>query len=273
MANVAEKLGVSSVDLDESIYADLLDEQHLIDFKEPSPVELLQLYNFALASVILAYSVHIQISYSGRSDLVEKAASSLGEVDARVSGLRIDLKPLKQVGVRGKKFEALLGSLMVLKDWSLHAEVAYPPRYQETRPLELNWRNNDGMFKVESVEPDIVIEIKAPVRKGSFGDPIVIEDVANRLGLTDKELLKKIEAENVKYIRLPGVLITQDRLNNLRTSLREVEGADLATFKSVLKGQGCKNPIPVLEALGYIIEIDPETHKTWVSHLKRGASS
>jgi len=273
LAKVAEKLGVSPAELDESIYADLLDEQHLIDFKEPSPDELLKLYNFALAIIILAYSVHIDISYSGRSDQVEKAAFSLGEADVKVLGLSVDLKPLKQVGVRGKKVEALLSHLLVLKDWRLHADVAYPPRFQETRPMELSWRNNDGIFKVEPVESEMIIEIKPPVRKGSFGDPIVIDEVTNRLGLTDNELLKKIEAENVKYIRLPGVLITQEKLDNLRTSLREVEGADLATYKSVLKGQSCKNPIPVLEALGYVIETDPETHKARVSHLRRGASS
>ena len=50
MGKVADGLGVDLADLDESLYADLLDEQFLIDFREPKPDELLRLYNFALVS-------------------------------------------------------------------------------------------------------------------------------------------------------------------------------------------------------------------------------
>ncbi len=78
MGKVAEGLGVASADLDESLYADLLDEQYLIDFKEPAPDELLKLYNFALVSVVLAYSVHIAVGYSGKNEGLERAAKSLG---------------------------------------------------------------------------------------------------------------------------------------------------------------------------------------------------
>ena len=269
IGKVAEKLNVPTGDLDESMYADLLEEQNLIDFKEPTPDELLGLYNFTLAAVVLAYSLRIVIGYSGRGEIVEKASSALGEPDVKVGGLSIDLKPVKQVGVRGTKIEVLLARLMEAKNWSLHADVAYPPRYRETRPLELSQRLNGGLMRAEPVEEEVVIEIKAPIRKSSLGEVIVIDDLTHRMGITDRELLRKVEAEKVRYVRLPGVLITPEKLEELKSGLAEIEGDDLSDYKAYLKGRGCRNPTPVLEALGYVIEIDPETRKPYVSRLRR----
>jgi hypothetical protein len=272
MGKVAEGLGVALADLDESLYADLSDEQFLIDFREPKPDELLRLYNFALISVVIAYSLHIVVGYSGKNEGLERAARSLGEPEVRVGSISVDLKPSKQVGLRGGKVEVLLSRLIESKDWSLRAEVAYPPRYHETRPLELNKREHGGMLEVEPVPEETIIEIKSPVRKSSFGDPIVIEDVVNKLGLTDKELLRMVEAEKVKYVRLTGVLVTPEKLEALRSGLEEVEGDDFPAYKAFMKGMGCKNPIPVLEALGYFVEFDRETRKPKVARLRRGAS-
>ena len=272
-ANVAQRLGIAPTDLDESMYADLLDEQHLIDFKEPSPNELLQFYNFALVVVVLSYSVHIVVGYSSRAELLEKAAVALGEPDIKVGTLSVEMKPVKQIGVRSAKVEQLLTRLLEAKNWSLHAEVAYPPRYHEAKPLELTQRLHAGMLKAEPVEEELVIEIKASARKSSFGDLIVIDDITHKLGLTDRELLEKIEVEKVKYVRLPGILVTPEKLSELRAGLEEIEGNDLANYKAFLKGRGCKNPVPVLEALGYVVDVDPETRKLVVSRLRRGASS
>ncbi len=270
LAEVAGRLGVAPGDVDESIYADLVDEQHLVDFREPAPDELLQLYNFALVVAVLAYSVHVAANWSGRSERLERAASALGESDLRVGSLSVAFKPSKQLGVRGAKVEALLAALLEMRDWTLRADVAYPPRHRETRPLELSRRANGAMLRAESVEEEVVIEIKAPARKSSLGDVVVIDDVTHRLGLTDRELLKKVEAEKVKYVKLPGVLVTPEKLAELREGLGEIEGGDLAEYKAYLKGRGCKNPVPVLEALGYVVETDPETGKPYVSKLRRG---
>jgi hypothetical protein len=269
LAAVGKVLKVPPNEVDASMYADLLEEQHLVDFKEPAPDELLGFYNFALAAVVLAYSLRIVVGYSGRGEAVEKAASALGEPDVRVGSLSVEMKPVKQVGVRGGKIEVLLTRLLEAKNWSLLADVAYPTRYKETRPLELNQRTHGGMLRAEPVEEEIVIEIKALVRKSSFGDIIVVDDVTHRLAITDRELMRRIEAEKVKYVKLPGVLVTPEKLEELRGGLDELKGGDLAEYKSFLKGHGCKNPIPVLEALGYVVEVDPETRKQYVSKLRR----
>ncbi len=271
LADVAARLGVAPGDLEESIYADLADEQHLIDFRDPAPDELLQLYNFALTIAILTYSIHVAAGWSGRSERLERAAVALGDADVRVGSLSLDLKPSKQLGVRGAKMEALLAALMETSDWTLHADVSYPPRHRETRPLDLSQRGNGGMLRAEPVEEEVVIEIKAPAKKRSFGDVIVIDDATHRLGLTDGELFRRIETESVKYMRLPGVLVTPEKLAELREGLGAIEGRSFAEYKAYLKGCGCKNPVPVLEALGYVVDVDPETGKPHVSRLRSKA--
>jgi predicted nuclease of restriction endonuclease-like RecB superfamily len=273
MVMVAKGLGVASQDLEENLYSDLIDEQRLINFREPAPDELIQLYNFALASVILAYSIHLSIRYSGKNEPLEKVTSKLGEPDIRVGSIELNLKPSRQIGVRGSMMESLLAKLIESKEWRLLADIAYPTRYRETRILELNRSSHEGMLRAEKAEEETIIEIKSPGRRSSYGDLIIIDDVANRLGITDRELIGRIEAEKVKYSRLPGILVAPEKLEQLRSGLEEVEGGDLASFKAFLKKQGCKNPIPVLEAFGYFVDVDPETGKPKVRRLRRGASS
>ena len=271
---VAKKLGVKPSDLEDSIYADLLDEQHLIDFKEPASNELLQLYNFALVTVLLAYTNNMKISYLGKNEHLEKLCALIGESTVRPSGdLELKLKPSKQIGIRGVKIEALLTRLLDMKDWHISANLAYPPRYRETRSIDLNRRSHGGLLMAEAMNEELIVEIEAPIRKSSFGDFIIIDDVAYKLGLTDRELLKRIEMEKVKYVKLPGVLVTQEKLDALRADLVGIESDDLADFKNLLKGYGCKNPVPVIEALGYFVAYDPETRKPRVSRLKQRAPS
>ncbi len=272
LTTIATQLGVSPEELDQSIYADLEEEQQLTDFREPAPAELLGLYNLALLGCLLTYSVHIAAECSGKSEAVERAAEALGEAKVRrttTTIVDIVLKPTRMVGIRGARVEALLQGLLSARNWRLSADVAYPPRYSETRPLEANNKTHSGILRAEPRSEEIVIEIKAPVRKGSFGDLVIIDDVANRLGLTDKELLRRIEAEKVRYVRLPGVLVTPKKLESLRKALSDIKGHDLTEYKATLREQGCKNPMPVLEALGYFVDTDPETGKPYVSKLGR----
>jgi predicted nuclease of restriction endonuclease-like RecB superfamily len=269
VAFVATKLSVKPSDLENSMYADLLDEQHLLDFKEPAPDELLQLYNFSLVTVLLAYATKMKISYIGKNEQTEKLCNLIGESNIKTSGdIEIILKPSKQIGVHGVKIEALLTNLLNMKDWHISAEILYPPRYRETRTLDLSRRSHGDLLKAETINEELIIEIKPPVKKSSFGELIIIDDLVYKLGLTDKELFKKIEAEKIKYVKLPGVLITQEKLETLRTDLEHIESNDLPDFKNILKGHGCKNAIPVLEALGYLVENDPETRKPKVTRLK-----
>ncbi len=57
--------------------------------------------------------------------------------------------------------EALLANLLESKEWRLLADVAYPTRYHETRPLELNRRSSRRNAERRKPEEEIVIEIKS----------------------------------------------------------------------------------------------------------------
>ena len=76
-------MGVEPFEVDESMYADLLEEQTLTDFEEPEPADLLGYYNHALTAAILAHSVHIEMEYLGKSEAVEKTAEALGDFECR----------------------------------------------------------------------------------------------------------------------------------------------------------------------------------------------
>ncbi|MCX6641801.1 MAG: DUF790 family protein, partial [Candidatus Bathyarchaeota archaeon] len=54
---VAKAMGIEPFEVDESMYADLLEEQTLTDFNEPEPIDLLGYYNHALTAAVLAHSV------------------------------------------------------------------------------------------------------------------------------------------------------------------------------------------------------------------------
>lgn len=275
LSSVAARLGVPLEELDQSMYADLEEEQQFTDFREPAPDELLGLYNLALLGCVLTYSTHIVAECSGKSEALERTAKVLGEAKVRgttTTVADIALKPTRMVGIRGAKIEALLIGLLSARDWRLKADVAYPPRYKETRSLEASRRTHGGILRAEPKSEELIIEIEAPVRKGSFGDLIIIDDAANRLAITDKELLKRVEDEKVRYVRLPGVLVTPKKLEAIKQALCGVKGRNLADYKAALREQGCKNPIPVLEALGYFVDSDPETGKPYVSKLRTRTS-
>lgn len=255
---VAKAMNVEPFEVDESMYSDLLEEQTLTDFNEPEPIDLLGYYNHALTAAVLAHSVHIEMEYLGRSGVVEKAAEVLGDIDCRgttSSRITIILKPLKQVTARGAKMERLLTALIHTRGWSLNADVLYPARLKETRPLTLSQKLHGNLLKAESVEEEIVIEIPdKPSKRSSYGEIVVLEDTANKLGITDRELLKLIEAEGTRFVKLSGVVYSPSKLETIKAELEDMSEGDLKDFKALLKGHGVKNIVAVLESLGYVVE-------------------
>lgn len=273
---VAKALAVEPFDVGESMYADLLEEQTLTDFDEPEPIDLLGYYNHALTAAVLTHSVRIEVEYLGKSEVLEKAAETLGDVDCRgttSSKITLILKPLKQVTARGPKIERLLTALIQTRGWSLTADVLYPVRLRETRPLTLTQKLHGDLLKAKPVEEEIVIEIPdKPSKRSSYGEVVVLEDTANKLGITDRELLKLIEAEGVRFVKLSGVVYSPSKLEAIKTELDDLGEGDLKDFKALLKGHGVKNVVAVLESLGYVVEpgVAKELH---VYRLRRKPSS
>ena len=180
LTRVADILQIKTNELEDSMYADLLDEQRLTDFSEITPDDLMKTYNFALICAILTYANKIDFTINSKVIGLTEVANALGEADFKGTTqikAGIKLKPMKHVSLRGSKIETLLSLIMDSKEWALRADVAYPPRYRDTKPVELDSKGLGTQLKAKKAEEELIIEVKAPIRQSSFGDIIVLDDV------------------------------------------------------------------------------------------------
>lgn len=265
-------LNTSVNDLEESLYSDLLEEQHLIDFNVPEPKELFQKYNYALVIALLTYAKTISIFYSSEDHKIEQTVKTLDHVINRGkenTKITLQLKPTKQISIRGNKIEKVIAHLLTKEDWKIEAHIAYPPKYKTECLLELDKITHDLLLKPDKIEEEIIIEINESKKKSRFGEIISIDDTANKLGITDKELIKEIQKEGIKYVKKGGILFYPSKFNEIKNALEEVEDYSLKTYINILKKHGCKNPLEVLEAFNYLIEPGDKKGEEKVYTLKK----
>jgi len=283
MANAAFRLGVSTLELEQSLYADLDDEQVLAGFETPEPLDLLKEYNFALAVALVAHGKRLEVSYKGKNKGLEDAVGRLGE--SRVSSSRgasrlvVEWRPSNRSGYRGAIIEDVLSKLFQLKGWAISVAVVYPLKAGRAYRLEIKGNvegkmMSAGPLKDESLIPDVRRRPRnapkaAPRPKAKrSGGIVMVDDVARRMGLTESEVRKQHEGEGL--LDLGGVLISREKRDEV---LEALEGASDMRFDSVrglLRGLGVKQPVPVLEALGYEIDWNRDRGESLVYRLKRG---
>jgi len=258
VSEVAARLGVGPGDVEESMYADLEEEARLTDFRPPTAEGHLRLYNYAMAVTILSHSVRMDIRYPDGDDRIEKLAGGLGKATVRTGEatiIGVALRPLRQLSLRAARIDSLLSRLIRAVDWEIVADVAYPPRYREPRRFELSRKLHGGILEADAVEKDeVVIEITPRQRRSSLGDPVVLEESAERLGLTVSEIRARIAAERTRYLDLGGVMMSRGKLGEIEEALRGAPDDRLKTYQGILRAHGCRNPVPVLYALGYDVE-------------------
>jgi predicted nuclease of restriction endonuclease-like RecB superfamily len=78
LSTVAFRLGISVIDLDRSLYADLEAEKELFGFGRVTPLDLLKEYNFSLVLALLLYAVKVEISFRGRDEVSRNLSKSWG---------------------------------------------------------------------------------------------------------------------------------------------------------------------------------------------------
>jgi len=96
--------------------------------------------------------------------------------------------------------------------WQLKAIIGYPARYKEGSSLELSDLREGAMIQRDPREDETIIEIsksKRKQKKPRFGNVIIIEELANRLGVTESGAMKEVTGSGVKYRDLGGVLVVQ----------------------------------------------------------------
>jgi predicted nuclease of restriction endonuclease-like RecB superfamily len=257
LASVSKRLGVTVEQLDESLYGDLEDEQVLVEFSEPEPMELNLFYNYANTVALLAYSRSIRAEADEEDDYLVRLAERIGETktDDRVRGasIYIKLRPTRRLSQRGARIDEFSAWLLDAGSWSIKASIVYPTRRKDAAVMELNSVQHGSLLKKDphGEEPIIEIPSREP-SKPTHGEVIVVEQLAHRLGVTEEQLLREIREEGHEYRDLGGVLFTPSKLDEISGALSGVE--TLGEAKTVLRGKGVRSVMPILDALGYQVE-------------------
>ena len=283
MANAAFRLGISTLELEQSLYADLDDEQTLAGFEEPEPLDLLKEYNFALVVALIAHGKRLEVSYKGRDNGLEDAMGRLGESRASSSGgvsrLVVEWRPSNRSGYRGALIEGVLSKLLQLKGWALSVAVVYPLKVGKAYRLEIKGAIEGKMMSAGSrMEEPLIPEVRRASRIVSrpapqpktrpSGGVVLVDDLARRMGLTESEVREMYRGENL--LDLGGVLISREKRDEVLEALGGASDMRFDAVKGLLRGLGVKQPVPVLEALGYEIEWNRDRKESLVYRLKRG---
>ncbi len=147
------ELGLSADDLERGLFADLKTEQRLTTFDDLTPQRLLQRYNVGLAQAILLRSVRVEI-------VIEKESPQRFRQLFRAIKFHRLLFDVQQTGPEAYKFvldgplslfsatqryglqlAVFLPSVLLCKNFKLHAEVRWGPKRQP-KTLDLSHEDN-----------------------------------------------------------------------------------------------------------------------------------
>ena len=260
LSAAAFRLGVSTKDLDTSLYADLWDEQVLSDFDAPTPQELLKEYNFALTLALLTQTRRIELTYKGVDMNLERVGETLGRSRAHVAGgvstLTVERRLSRRAGQRATALEELLSHLMLHEGWRLTAEVAQTSRSGKKYLFELSRESEGGLVTPSDLKRRMTVRARAtaePTRRLT-DEIVIVDELASKLGVTEAEARRRLKQAGRSYIDLGGVLVTPKKLKELGKALADASDMRLSTVLGVLRRLGLRRPLPVLEALGYAVE-------------------
>ena len=283
MANAAFRIGVSTLELEQSLYADLDDEQTLAGFEEPEPLDLLKEYNFALAVALIAHGKRLEANYNGRDKGLEDALGKLGDSRVSSSGdgsrLVVEWRPSNRSNYRGSLIDNVLSKLLKMKGGTLSASVVYPLKVGKAYRLDIRGDVEGRMMSAGAqIDDPPIPEARRALRKVSrpattrktkpSGGTIVVDDVARRMGLTEFEVREMYQGQNL--LDLGGVLMSQEKKDEVLKALGGASDMRFDAVKGLLKRFGVKRPVPVLEALGYEIDWNRDRKESLVYRLKRG---
>lgn len=256
LSHVAEKNKVSVPELEDSLYSDLESEQYLIEFRDLSAEDLSLYYNYAHTIALLAYSTRIEVSFRGDDSYLNRVFYALGSEAPRRSSMKVvNLKPTKLLSQRASKIDDVMSRLLEKEGWLLRADVKYPARYKTTCVFEIDSRGDGRLLKTDPVEEEFIIEIPLAVKKKKrlkYGDFVVLDEVAEREGVTNGKILREIKAEGGEYKKLGGILVVPKKYEQIREALKSVE--TLGEAQSFFKSQGVRDFMQAIESFGYQVE-------------------
>lgn len=274
MAAAAFRLGISTMDLERSLYADLMDEQVLTDFEGVPPLDLLKEYNFALTIGLLAHARRLELSYEGVDGEIEDAAAKLGSSTVsksrRGSKVVSEWRPTSRIGYKAMHLEAVLGRLLSHGGWGLSADVVYPLKSGKGHSFEVSGGVHGGMMKPGFVREGLV-SLEKPSRADAAPRPrrevVVVADVARRLRITEDEVIEMYRDRGL--VDVGGVLFVEEKRDEIVEVLEGASDLRFGAVRALLRDLGVKSPVPVLEALGYDVEWNRDRDESLVYRLRR----
>ena len=255
MSAVASLNGITVEELDDSLYSDLEAEQYLVDFKVPTPEDLSLYYNYAHTVALLAYSTRIEVSFKGEDRQLVRQFMGLGEEEpTRGSKMVVRLKSTNRLAQRASRIDAVMSRLLGTDGWMLKADIKYPARYKTTCVFEMDSRGDGRLLKTEPVEEEFIIEIPLVARRKrlKYGDIVVLDEVAEKLGVTNGKVLREIKDEGGEYKKMGGVLVVPAKYDEIKKALASIE--TLGEARKYFKTMGVRDFLQVLESFGYQVE-------------------
>jgi len=263
------RLGVSVYDLERSLYADLQSEQELQEFQSVPSMDLLRGYNFSLLVTLLAHARHLEVVYEGDDPDVRELCSGLGKCnftsERGSSQVSVDL-PAKLSGYRASHLQDLLVIFLGTKRWSLKAEVMYPSRSKKSHTFEAHSERGEMISPLQArEEPLVEPSARQSPRVRVKSEVIDVQRTAERLGVTEEEVRRMVEGRG--YVDLGGVLVAGGKLHEVKEALSVLSDMRFGEVRRVLRRLGVRAPVPLLEALGYVVEWNRDRDESLVYRI------
>lgn len=256
LSKVAEENNITVEELDDSLYSDLEDEQYLMEFNELTSEDLSLYYNYAHTVAMLAYSTRIEISFRGDDDYLESSFYGLGKEETSRGSMKVvSLKKTNRMSQRSAKIDEMFSRLLEKEGWLLRADIRYPTRYKSTCVFEIDSRGDGRLLKTDPIEDEFIIEIPLVVKKiknPKYGDIVVLDEVAERAGVTNGKILREIKKEGREYKKLGGVLVVPEKYEEIKEALKSIE--TIGEAQSYCKSIGVRDFIQLIESFGYQVE-------------------
>ncbi len=275
LSTVAFRLGVSVHELDRSLYADLDDEQELAGFSAVKPADLIKGYNLASVVALLAHAGHVELTYRGRDEGLVEIGEKLGSCDVSASGslskMVVEWKPTNLIAYKAVNLEALLDRVLSHVWWRLTAEVWFPSKARKSYVFEATHEDaGEVMGPLPPVERRVAdVPIVPEPLPGIRGEIVDVAEEALRLGVTEAEVMRSLGGRGL--VDIGGVLISRRKLDEVEEALTDARDMRLGALTAVLRGVGARNPVSLLEALGYSIDWAPDRKQSLVYRLKKKA--
>jgi hypothetical protein len=166
----------------------------------------------------------------------------------------VELESVKNTGYSASKLEEVISLLMSKKEWILSAYINYPVSAGKTYRLDVNPSSDGIMIKPHErggtplVRPTPRVSTIIKVKR----DIVDVVDLATKLGVTEGEVIEQLEKSG--FLDLGGVMITSKKLLEVREAIESAPDMRFDTLRQLLRGLDCRNPIQLLESLGYTVE-------------------